>query len=185
MTRDDARAMLEPAGRWGGAAERWADLGCGTGTFTLALADLLGAGSAITAVDDDPRVLTELPATHDGTRIETVRSDLIDFDPGRPLDGVLIANALHYVPDPEPLLGRLLAMLDPGGRLLLVEYDTNTPLRPWVPYPIGHGRAGALLQSVGFENVRLLATRPSIYGRRRLYSMVGSVRKEPGAHARS
>src|SRR5690606_33183288 len=130
----------EPAGRWGGAAERWADLGCGTGTFTLALAELLGAGTII-GVDEDRQALDALPTTHAGAQIEPQQADLNTFARDDPLDGVLLANALHYVSDPEKLLRRLSRVLVTTGRLLLVEYDTDTPLRPWVPYPISHDRA--------------------------------------------
>ena len=55
----------------------WADLGAGTGTFTLALAELLGAGSTIYAVDADANAihaLGELPAVGE-TRIVPVKAD--------------------------------------------------------------------------------------------------------------
>ena len=44
------RAAVEPGGTW-------ADIGAGQGAFTLALADLLGPGGRIVAVDRDARVL--------------------------------------------------------------------------------------------------------------------------------
>ena len=37
----------------GARAQTWCDLGCGTGTFTLALATLLPPGSVIYAIDED------------------------------------------------------------------------------------------------------------------------------------
>ena len=55
----------------------WADLGAGGGTFTLALAELLGAGSAIYAVDADANAvhaLGDLPAIGE-TRIIPVKAD--------------------------------------------------------------------------------------------------------------
>ena len=45
-----ARGVQEKGGRW-------ADLGAGEGAFTLALADLLGPGAHITAIDKDARAL--------------------------------------------------------------------------------------------------------------------------------
>jgi predicted RNA methylase len=38
----------------------WCDLGCGTGTFTTALAELLAPGSTIHAVDLDQKMLEEI-----------------------------------------------------------------------------------------------------------------------------
>ena len=53
----------------------WADLGAGTGAFTLALADLLGPGGLIFSVDRDPADLREgerrVRATFPGVSIET------------------------------------------------------------------------------------------------------------------
>ena len=174
MTVDEAREMLAPATLWGGEDEHWADLGCGRGTFTRALANLLGAGSSIAAVDEDHAALASLPSAYDGIRIEPRHSTLDAFAANAPLHGILIANALHYVSDPAPLLDRWQRMLVPRGRLLLVEYDTDTPVHPWVPHPVSRRRSEALLNAAGFEHVRHLADRPSIYGRSALYSLAGS-----------
>lgn len=175
MTIDEAREMIAPAGQWDGQAERWADLGCGRGTFTLALAGLLGAGSTIAAVDEDRRALSALPDDYEDVYIRPQHASLrtVEFD--APLHGILMANSLHYDADPATLLGRLSRSLRPGGRALLVEYDTDTPLPPWVPYPVSLRRARSLLEDTGFETIRHLASRPSVYGRSPLYSLVASV----------
>lgn len=174
MRRSDARAMIAPAGEWGGEREQWADLGCGRGTFTLALAELLGPGSTIVAVDEDRSALRALPAGHDGVRIQARHATLRTFEPDTPLHGVLMANAVHYDEDPATLLNRLAHLLAPAGRVLLVEYDTDTPLPPWVPYPVSRHRARALFDGAGFKKIRDLASRPSVYGRSPLYAMVAS-----------
>lgn len=174
MKRSDARAMLAPAGEWGGEAEQWADLGCGRGTFTLALAELLGPGSTIVAVDEDRSALRALPVEHDEVRIQPRRATLRTFEPDTPLHGILMANALHYDEDPAALLNRLARLLAAAGRILLVEYDTDTPLPPWVPYPVSRHRARALFDSVGFTKISDLASRSSVYGRSPLYAMVAS-----------
>jgi ubiquinone/menaquinone biosynthesis C-methylase UbiE len=49
--------------------QSWCDLGCGSGTFTTALAQLLAPGSMIHAVDLDPRVLEYVPDHYDGVEI--------------------------------------------------------------------------------------------------------------------
>ena len=70
----------------GGVAKpggRWADLGSGEGAFTLALAELLGPGARIVAVDKDRRALRAL----DG-RFETVVADFTRPLDLRDLDGV-------------------------------------------------------------------------------------------------
>ena len=57
------------------------------------------------------------------------------------LDGVLIANALHFVPSSEQraALLNVCAHLRPGGRLVIVEYEPDRPL-PFAPHPISYTR---------------------------------------------
>jgi precorrin-6B methylase 2 len=62
MTPDDARALIA-ATPFAPGPQTWADLGCGAGAFTLALASLLPAGSTIHAMDRDRAALAQLPAT--------------------------------------------------------------------------------------------------------------------------
>ena len=54
-----------------------------------------------------------------------------------PLDGIVIANALHYVRQKEPVLQMLRSYLKPGARLILVEYNDDRG-NPWVPYPLSY-----------------------------------------------
>ncbi len=67
MDHRDAVNMLRNAPLAIGA-QRWADLGCGTGTFTRALADLLPPGSSIAAMDRDASALEQVPEMHGTTR---------------------------------------------------------------------------------------------------------------------
>ncbi|MGF1505085.1 MAG: hypothetical protein ACFB51_08145 [Anaerolineae bacterium] len=61
-----------------------------------------------------------------------------------PLDGLVMANALHFHREQEPIVARLVGYLQPG-----------------VPYPVGFAAWQALAQSAGLTGVRQLATRPS------------------------
>lgn len=63
---------------------RWADLGAGAGAFTLALAELLGPGARITAVDKDARAMRDLVAEV-GKRFPGVAVDVKVADFTRPL----------------------------------------------------------------------------------------------------
>ncbi|MGH2381516.1 MAG: methyltransferase domain-containing protein [Candidatus Limnocylindria bacterium] len=67
-----------------GGGTTWADLGSGTGAFTLALADLLGPGATIHSVDRDPRALEEQSIGH-GSRTPT---DAAHCDRAKPVSGV-------------------------------------------------------------------------------------------------
>jgi hypothetical protein len=79
------------------------------------------------------------------------------------LDGVLLANALHYVRDAAAMLARVAAMLRPGGRVVLIEYDRRAP-NPWVPFPIPMADLPALAAAAGLTPPVFVATRPSAFG---------------------
>ena len=77
-----------------------------------------------------------------------------------PLDGIVMANALHFQRDKGPVLRSILGYLKPGGRYILVEYDADHG-NPWVPHPLSFRAWQALAPRMGFAGVRLLATVPS------------------------
>ena len=98
----------------------WADLGAGTGTFTQALQQLLSKGK-VYAVDKSPHALWRLP-NKGSVPMEIVDADFTRALDLPPLDGILMANALHYVADPAQVLPPLLQLLKPSGTFILVEY---------------------------------------------------------------
>jgi trans-aconitate methyltransferase len=100
MRLRDAIEMLADSGVDVLGPTTWADLGCGDGTFTLALADVLAAGSAIHAMDRDGSALRKIPSVHNAVRITTHHGDFTKQTwPFADLDGILMANSLHYVDD--------------------------------------------------------------------------------------
>lgn len=142
----------------------WADLGAGTGAFTLALRDLAGPDVDIIAVDLDRSALraardameTRLP----GTRLRLLQADFAAPLELPSLDGILAANAILFVRDQTALLRRWRQHLKPGGNLMIVEYDADIGNR-WVPYPLSFAALTALAPAAGFAAPVLLRSRPS------------------------
>lgn len=148
------------------------DLGAGTGTFTRALADLLGPGGTVWAVDRSPekvRALRSLELPGDAT-IRVLRADFEEPLDLPALDGALMANALHFSSRQEATLRRIAGLLEPGGRLLLVEYDRARGNR-WVPHPVPPDRFRELAEAVGLSAPEVVGRRPSAY-QRRMYAAV-------------
>ena len=142
---------------------RWAELGAGTGAFTAALAELLGPGAHIVAVDRDRSALRRLQERLEAVGALTVETLQADFT--RPLaldglDGVLMANSLHFVRAKEPVLAAVRGMLRPGGTLLMVEYDADRG-NPWVPHPFSYDRWERMARAAGFEETRRVGWLPS------------------------
>jgi SAM-dependent methyltransferase len=144
-----------------GRPQRWADLGCGNGLFTIALAELLPPGSEIFAFDLKPQRL--VPAHNDVSiyfqQLDFVKEPL----PNGQLDGVLMANSLHYINDQASLIQRLLV-----PQFIFVEYEHRSP-NPWVPFPVPSARLTQLLLSLGYSSERL-SEKPSQFGGQ-MYSM--------------
>lgn len=146
----------------------WADFGAGTGAFTLALAELLGPAGEIYAVDQDGGALRTLARTMQAqfppTRLHPLAADFSRPLSGKlpPLDGLVMANALHFQPYPAQrrVVELLKSYLRLGGRFILVEYDVDQGNR-WVPYPLSYHSWEKVAGAARFAHTRLLARRPS------------------------
>jgi SAM-dependent methyltransferase len=163
MDHADHVALIRP-GVVGMESGRWADLGAGSGAFTLALADLLGGRGSIVAVDRDRRALDEgaraVQRAFPGAYLTTLVADFTaPLDVGR-LDAIVMANSLHFVRDPRPVLVRLVGLLRPGGRFVLVEYDTDGG-NHWVPFPMSYPTWERLAASAGLVRTRCTGRVPS------------------------
>ena len=174
MSPTDAIALLAPAfsnqEARGASPTSWADLGSGSGVFTLALAALLYPGSVVHAVDRHRgiRALT----TANNVIIQPYKADFVrERLPFHRMDGIIMANSLHSVKDKPTLIHRLREEpLRSEHEFLIVEYDTDRPTPVWVPYPVSFSSLRPLFQLLGYRDITRLADRPSVYNRNPIYS---------------
>ncbi|MDQ6919337.1 MAG: class I SAM-dependent methyltransferase [Candidatus Dormibacteraeota bacterium] len=142
----------------------WADLGSGDGAFTSALAELVGASAMIFSVDKDRSALArQQKAT--GSRFARAPTSVVHGDFTEPLDlpsldGLVMANSLHFVADKPPVLALVHGYLKPGGRLIVVEYDVDRG-NPWVPYPFSFESWRRIAIENGFGEPALIGRYPS------------------------
>jgi len=133
----------------------WADLGSGEGAFTLALADLLGPTGSIYTVDRDALALkVQERALREGFPDVSVQPLVADFTRALalpPLDGVVMANSLHFEPDKLAVLHLVRGYLRPAGHLVLVEYDTDRG-NQWVPFPLSYPSWVTVAADAGFRD---------------------------------
>jgi len=142
----------------------WADLGSGTGAFTLALAELLGPKGIIYSVDQDKPALEAqrqaMNARFPSTTVYYRQADFTREVDLPPLDGIVMANSLHFHRDKDAIVQRIRRHLKAGSQLLLVEYNTDRG-NSWVPFPLSYGVWATVADRNGFTETRLLARRPS------------------------
>jgi SAM-dependent methyltransferase len=147
-----------------GAGTTWADLGSGRGAFTLALAELLVPDGTVFSVDRDAAALQDQARAMAGRFPTVVLHQLVaDFTGALALpklDGVIMANSLHFVEDKLPVVRRIGERLGPGGRFILVEYDADHGNR-WVPYPVSQRSWELLAAAAGLAETRVVGRVPS------------------------
>lgn len=144
----------------------------------MALADLLGPGAHITAVDRDRNALSvlksEMGRRFPGTTVEVLAADFAKPMTLHDMDGVVMANSLHFVRNKKPVLEAVRSMLRPGGRVIVVEYSTDRG-NPWVPHPFSFARWERLSAEAGLAGTAPLSTVPSRY----FGSMYSAVSRRP------
>jgi len=165
MNHSDHVNLLCPANLKAGGV--YADFGAGSGAFTLALREVVGSDSIIYAVDKDRSSLRGLESAY-RARFQTTRNLLqltSDFSHPLdlpPLDGVVMANSLHFFKDKEKILRHVHSFLKPDGALIIIEYNVDKG-NMWVPYPLSFETWQGLAPRAGFSEPRLLAKAPSSF----------------------
>jgi ubiquinone/menaquinone biosynthesis C-methylase UbiE len=135
------------------------DLGCGTGSLTLLLAQ---GGHRVHGVDLAPGMVTAATAklTAAGVAASVEVGDASD-PPGRPesYDVVLTRHVLWALPDPSAALSRWVRLLRQGGRLLLVEG------RWWTGGGLTSAETQRLLRPYASQVLSVPLTDPVLWGR--------------------
>ena len=172
------RAGVEGGGR------RWLELGAGEGAFTLALADILGPGGDIVAIDRDAgalgRLETEMTRRFPDVRLRAGVGDFRETLPRGPFDGVLAANSLHFVVNPVAVVTLAGANLQPGGRFIVVEYDADRG-NPRVPHPFSFETWRSIAAEAGLTDPRLIGRVPSRF----LRAIYAAVSETPAVGGRA
>jgi 2-polyprenyl-3-methyl-5-hydroxy-6-metoxy-1,4-benzoquinol methylase len=167
-----AIGLIENGVEQSSSPQVWADLGAGNGLFTRALSTLLSNGSVIHAIDKDGKALKSIDLHNKDVKLNTLELDFTSKTiPLESLDGIIMANALHYVADGMTFVSMLKNMLKPSGRLVIIEYDSTTS-NQWVPYPVSFKMLQNFAHEAGFSSVIKLGSQNSIYSEALIYSAI-------------
>ncbi len=142
-----------------------ADIGAGTGYFSIRIAKRVGPTGKIYANDIQPEMLDRLreKSEREGlTNIETVLGS--EADPKLPtakMDLVILVDVYHEFSQPQAMLQEIRASLKPDGRLILLEYrkeDPTIPIRP--DHKMSIPEVKTEVEAEGFKLDKVLDTLP-------------------------
>jgi ubiquinone/menaquinone biosynthesis C-methylase UbiE len=112
------------------SGDRVADIGCGTGLYSTALAEHAGQ---VLCIDPSAGMLEQLPKNNALVPVQASAESIASGDvrlPCHRLEAILVKEAIHHVHDRSAVLGGLARILAPGGRLLVVMLPTR------IEYPL-------------------------------------------------
>ncbi len=147
------------------AGEVAADLGAGTGYFSLPMANRVGPSGRVLAVDIQPEMLQIISERLERDGINNVDTILAtETDPRLPADSVdmlLMVDAYHEFAYPREVMQGVVRGLRPGGRVVLVEYRGEDPLVPIKPlHKMTQAQAKREMAAVGLDWVETLDLLP-------------------------
>jgi len=106
-----------------------ADIGAGSGWFTVRAAQRVTAAGMVYAVDINPQAIEYIDKRVQKAKLNNVKTILNKpDDPGLPpdsIDSVLLLKTYHEVADPVVLLRNLRSSLKPGARVGIIDRDGN------------------------------------------------------------
>jgi ubiquinone/menaquinone biosynthesis C-methylase UbiE len=111
-----------------------ADLGAGSGYFTVRLARVVSPGGKVYAVDIDRQLLGYIERRAKEEHLQNIQPILADpHDPKLPpssVDLIFICDTLHHISDRPRYYPFLARALNPGGRLVNIDFQKQ-------PLPVG------------------------------------------------
>lgn len=113
---------------------RVADLGAGTGVFTLPLAKAAGPTGKVYAIDVDPGLLaivSEKARAASLPTIQTVVAGEVDSRIPEPVDLIFICDTMHHLPNQGDYVKQFGKLLRPGGRVVVIDFADGH-------WPAGH-----------------------------------------------
>ncbi|HZK86122.1 MAG TPA: class I SAM-dependent methyltransferase [Desulfosporosinus sp.] len=134
----------------------WADIGCGTGYFTIPLANVV---KQVYALDIRAEMLSDLSESLTQVLIDNVKvlqSEESRFPlPDQLVDGILTSLVLHEVEQPLEFLRELNRILQMGGRLVVIEWaKASTEMGPPLDHRLSIQQLDDWALATGFTKVK-------------------------------
>ncbi len=143
------------------------DLGAGTGYFLPYLSDAVGRHGKVLALDAERSMIDSMYRRVGKERLFNVSPiEVAPNDPSltpRSVDRVLIVNTWHHLTDREAYAEKLFQALRGDGRVLIVDFDADSPKGPPAQFRLSPGAVVAELESAGFTAAVIDSSLPYQY----------------------
>jgi arsenite methyltransferase len=133
-----------------------ADLGAGSGYFTVRLAREVGPGGKVYAVDIDPKMLDYIDRRAQEEKLDNIQTILADPDNpklgSQSVDLIFICDVLHHIHDRDKYYPKLYRALRPSGRLVDIDFQKRKlPVGPPIEMKIDKKDCIKEIEAAGFH----------------------------------
>lgn len=133
-----------------------ADLGAGTGYFTLRLANAVRQGGKVYGADVEGAMVSYLVERASRAGLENVEGVYSSEDDARlpaAVDLVLVVDTYHHLAQRPAYFRRLKEKLKPGGRLAIIDFRQASPRGPPAHHKLAPAEVEAELAEAGYAKV--------------------------------
>jgi arsenite methyltransferase len=137
---------------------RIADLGAGTGIFTLPFARATGASGKVYAVDVDPGLLaivSEKVGAAELANIETIVAGETSANIPEAVDLIFICDTMHHLPDQAAYVKQLGKLLLPGGRVAVIDFAEGHWPSGHEAFTITPAQVDGWMEAAGFRRANV------------------------------
>ncbi len=143
------------------------DLGAGTGYFLPYLSRAVGQSGRVLGLDVERSMVDIMAQRIQRERLYNVSPRLVSAEdpslaPGS-VDRVLVVNTWHHLTDRIAYAQKVLEALRPGGRVLIIDFDQDSPEGPPLEMRLSPSTVSSELESAGFAAELLKESLPYQY----------------------
>jgi ubiquinone/menaquinone biosynthesis C-methylase UbiE len=139
--------------------ETVADIGAGSGYFTVPVAHAVGPEGKVLALDIRQEMLDFIAARLPKEGLDNVELGLVQADdpqlPAHGVDTILMVDVFHYIKERQAYAEKLNAGLAPGGRLVVIDFrydpDAEREFAPPIQQQVAREDLDADLAAAGFR----------------------------------
>lgn len=151
--------------------DRVADIGAGSGYFTIRIAKAVGPTGIVWAIDIEQAMLDYIEKRLKVEKLQNVQLKLVPKDdpqlPAGSVDTILIVHTYPYIQNRSEYAKKLRAALTPGGRVVIIDYIPKSwQERPWGPLPhqqVSRETVDAEMAKAGFVRIKVHEFLPQQY----------------------